>query len=80
MKSHLSHREIEVLDLISRGLTTKEIASNLFISGHTVISHRKNLMTKMNAPNTAGLVRRAFEYGIIQLNLITSKDIKYLHQ
>ena len=68
----LSKREIQVLDLISHGLTTKEIASSLYISNHTVISHRKNLMMKMNVPNTAGMVRRAFENGILSLSLTSS--------
>ena len=65
----LSSREVEVLDKISLGLTTKEIANSLFLSTHTVDTHRKHLLVKMDVRNTAGLVRRAFETGILQLNV-----------
>ncbi len=73
----LSNRELEVLDKISLGLTTKEIASTLFVSYHTVVSHRQNLMEKLNVRNTAGLVRRAFETGYLQLP-IQSKQFQQL--
>ena len=56
-----SKRERQVLHLIADELTTKEIASTLFISYETVQTHRKNLLIKLNAKNTAGLMRRAFE-------------------
>lgn len=65
---HLSVREREVLDQISFGLTTKEIASNLYLSDHTIITHRKNLLIKMSVRNTAGLIRRAFEVGYLRLS------------
>ena len=64
----LSSRETEILLLISEEHTMKEIAALLFISQHTVISHRKNLLAKMAARNTAGLIRRAFEAGMLQPN------------
>lgn len=64
----ISPREFEILDLISLGYTTPEIASNLLLSKHTVITHRKNLLHKMKAKNSAGLVRRAFESGILPLS------------
>jgi len=53
--------------MVSMEHTTKEIADALYISTHTVISHRKNLMIKLDVKNTAGLVRRGFEYGLLQL-------------
>lgn len=65
----ISHREREVLKLISYELTAKEIASRLYLSDHTVISHRKNLMRKLEAKNTAGLVRKGFEQGILRLQM-----------
>lgn len=68
-RERISEREKEVLDLISAELTMKEIAHRLFISQHTVISHRKNLMDKMEARNTAGLIRRGFECGYLQLSM-----------
>lgn len=63
----ISPREKEVLHLIAYECTAKEIAAKLFISNHTAISHRQNLMEKLKVRNTAGLVRRAFELGLIAL-------------
>ncbi len=57
----LSKREIEVLGEIVNELTTKEIATKLFISQHTVESHRKNMLSKLGVRNTAGLVKYAIE-------------------
>ncbi|HRO08678.1 MAG TPA: response regulator transcription factor [Saprospiraceae bacterium] len=57
----LSRREKEVLKLITREFTTQEIADNLFISLKTVESHRASLLSKLNARNSAGLVRIAME-------------------
>ena len=63
----ITPREKEVLHLIAYENTAKEIAQKLFISNHTAISHRQNLMEKLSARNTAGLIRRAFELGLIEL-------------
>ena len=65
MRNLLSLRETQVLKLIAFEYSTNEIADQLFISPHTVISHRRQLLTKMSARNTAGLVRRAFEERIL---------------
>jgi DNA-binding NarL/FixJ family response regulator len=62
---HLSKREIEVLKLIVQEYTTQEIADKLFISNHTVETHRKNLLDKLNARNIAGLVKYAIQNQII---------------
>jgi len=61
----LTRREIEVLKLIAEGLTNQEIADRLFVSASTVDSHRKNLISKLQAKNTAALVRTALENKII---------------
>lgn len=61
----LSIREKQVLDLISNGKTTREIARQLFISFHTVQQHRTNILRKMGAVNTAQLVRIGFERRLI---------------
>jgi len=53
---NLSVREIEVLGLIMLGYTNKDIAEKLFISFETVRSHRKNILLKTGAKNTASLV------------------------
>lgn len=65
MTQPLSQREKEVLRLIAYENTSKDIARELFISNHTAITHRKNLIEKLGVKNTAGLVRRAFELGIL---------------
>lgn len=62
----LTQREKEVLQLISDEFTSQEIAAKLFISPHTVENHRISLMGKLNAKNTAGLVRKAIEFGLIE--------------
>jgi len=61
----LSEREIEVIRLISDGSTNKEIADQLFLSTHTVNTHRKNIMNKLGIKNTAGIVIYAFREKII---------------
>jgi len=64
----ISKREKEVLELIVKEHTTQEIAGLLFISLKTVESHRSNLLAKMNARNTAGLVRIAMEHKLIDIS------------
>ncbi len=66
--SKVSHREHEVLELIAHEYTYKEIAHKLYISTHTVLSHRKNLYGRLGVKNTAGLIRSTFEKGILQLS------------
>ena len=58
-------KEKEVLSLISMGLTTKEIAGKLNISHHTVETHRKNLLRKCEAKNSAQLVQLALANQIL---------------
>jgi len=57
----LTDRELEVLRLIGKEFSSQEIADKLFISFHTVESHRANLMSKAGVKNTAGLIRWATE-------------------
>ena len=66
----LSTREIEVLTLIVRGLTNKEIADRLCISTTTVISHRKNIMEKLNVRSVSGLTIYAVMNGYIEADRI----------
>lgn len=65
----ISIREKQILDLIAREYTIKEIALLLYISTETVKSHRKNLLLKLNVKNTAGMIRRAFELQLLQLQI-----------
>ncbi len=66
--SLVSKREIEVLHLISEGLSSHQIALQLYIGIETVKSHRRNLLSKMNATNSASLVRSAFESGLLKIS------------
>lgn len=66
--ARLTSRELEVLTLLSEEYSTKEIASKLNLSNSTIESHRRNLLIKMQVRNVAGLIRRAFELGILKLN------------
>lgn len=55
----LSDREIEIITLIAEGLTNAAISEKLFLSKHTVNTHRKNIMAKLGVKNTAGIVMYA---------------------
>lgn len=63
----LTKRELEVLKLVSEEYTSQEIADALFISLHTVETHRKNLMGKLDVKNTVGLARYAIQHGLVVL-------------
>ena len=63
--TELSSREKEILVLIAHEYNTAEIAEKTFISLNTVNTHRKNLLSKLNAKNTAGLVKYAVENGLV---------------
>jgi DNA-binding NarL/FixJ family response regulator len=61
----LTNSELEIVRLISEGLTTKEIASRKFISFHTVISHRKNIFRKLGVTSVSELIMLAIKSGWI---------------
>lgn len=65
MMPSLSRREKEILRLIIEEYTTAEIAEKLFISFGTVETHRRNMLSKLGARNTAGLVAAAYQYNIL---------------
>lgn len=62
----LTRREKEILHEAARGLTTAQMAESLFISPHTVESHRKNLIEKFGVKSIASVIKLALEYGIIR--------------
>lgn len=62
----LSQREREVLRLIAEGISSKEIAEKLHLSPGTVETHRKNLLRKLNARNSAELIRMAITEGLLE--------------
>lgn len=61
----LSKREKEVLKLIAEEHTTQEIADKLFLSKHTIESYRKNLISKLEVRNLAGLTKYAIKLGLL---------------
>jgi DNA-binding CsgD family transcriptional regulator len=65
MSVNISQRESEILEMIGEGQIAKEIASKLNISPNTVISHRKNLISKFIVRNTAQLIKKASQMMLI---------------
>ncbi|RLL42655.1 DNA-binding response regulator [Oceanobacillus piezotolerans] len=61
----LSSRELEVLQLVAKGLSNREISETLFISEHTVKSHLKNILSKLHLENRVQLTNYAFQQGLI---------------
>lgn len=61
----LSDRELEIIKMIAEGYTNAQIAALLYISNHTVNTHRKNIMKKLGINNTAGLVMLAVKSGLV---------------
>ena len=70
----LSQREKEIIGCVVRGMTNKEIAEKLFISVHTVITHRRNITRKLQIHSAAGLtiyaiVNKLVELGEVKMDL-----------
>lgn len=65
---NISEREMEIIRLIAEGYSNKEVADKLFLSTHTVTTHRKNIMNKLGLNNTAGLVLFAVRENLISPN------------
>jgi two-component system, NarL family, response regulator NreC len=61
----LSNKETEVLGLLSKGLTTNEIAEKLYVSSRTIETHRANILKKLEVKNTAELIKKASEMNLI---------------
>jgi DNA-binding NarL/FixJ family response regulator len=61
----LSNKETEVLGLLSKGLTTNEIAAKLYVSSRTIETHRGNILKKLEVKNTAELIKKATEMNMI---------------
>lgn len=64
----ISDREREIIILIAEGLTNAEIAERLFLSNHTINTHRKNILSKLGVKNTAGIVLYAVKANLVQPN------------
>ncbi len=65
LNANLSTREMEVLDCLSQGMTSSEIASHLFISENTVKTHVRHILDKLEAANRAEAVSKAIQLGLI---------------
>jgi two-component system, NarL family, nitrate/nitrite response regulator NarL len=65
----LSQREIEILQLLYQGLSSKKIGAKLFISSRTVDDYRQQLMLKSNTHNVTGLIRFGLQNGLITVEL-----------
>jgi len=64
--SSLSSREMEVLECLSQGMTTFQIANQLFISENTVKTHVRHILEKLNAANRVEAVNKAYQLGILK--------------
>jgi DNA-binding NarL/FixJ family response regulator len=64
----LTERETEIIKLIAEGLTNIQIADSLFLSTHTINTHRKNIMGKLGVRNTAGIVMYAVKTELVHPN------------
>jgi DNA-binding NarL/FixJ family response regulator len=64
-KYNLTHRELEILKLISQGHSSQQIANKLFISVFTVDTHRKNMIQKLNVDKKNGLLNFALKHNLI---------------
>ena len=73
--AELTKREIEVLQLLTKGYSNKEIADQLFVSTHTVISHRKNISEKTGIKSASGLTMYAILKKIIDVSDINQDDL-----
>ena len=58
-KYKLTKREVEIIRMVSREMSTKQIAAKLFLSDLTINTHRRNIMRKLNTKNVAGLINFA---------------------
>lgn len=64
----LSEREIQIIKMIAEGLTNAQIAEDLFLSNHTINTHRKNILSKLGIKNTAGIVMYAVKMNLVSPN------------
>ena len=75
-KKDLSVREKEIITLVVKGMTNKEIANELCLSIHTVITHRRNISTKLQIHSSAGLTIYAITNKLVDINEVRDSDLK----
>ncbi|MBA4241916.1 MAG: hypothetical protein C0448_14415 [Sphingobacteriaceae bacterium] len=66
----LSEREKQIMLFIVKGYKSQQIADNLYLSKRTIDNHRNNIITKLDVKNTTGLIKYAFQNGILNDNVI----------
>lgn len=76
IRSELSGREKEIIVLVVKGMTNKEIANELHLSIHTVITHRRNVSNKLQIHSSAGLTIYAIINKLVDINEVRDSDIK----
>ena len=62
---NLTEREIEVLQMVSFGASTRQIAKKLFLSSHTITNHRKNMLQRSGCGNLSELIRVAINENLL---------------
>jgi len=66
LEIEMTEREKDIIRLISDGLSTSEIGEKLYVSAHTVNSHRKHILSKLHVKNSAGVIRFGIQTGIVK--------------
>ena len=69
----LSDRELQIIQFIAEGYTNSQIAAIIYLSNHTVNTHRKNIMKKLGVNNTAGIVMYAVKEQMVTPNQFSFK-------
>ena len=67
IKNRITKRELQILDLLSRGMSSNEIAAELFISHNTGDFHRRQLLKKTDSKNIADLIGNAYRLSILPM-------------
>ena len=72
----LSERELQIIQFIAEGYTNSQIAAIVYLSNHTINTHRKNIMKKLGVNNTAGIVMYAVKTEMVSPNQCSFKKSK----
>ena len=76
LSTKLSPRETTIVRMVSMGLTNRQIAEKLFLSAHTVMTHRKNISSKLGIKSVSGLTIYAIVNNIITIEEVSSLPAK----
>ena len=71
----LSERELQIIQFIAEGYTNSQIAAIVYLSNHTINTHRKNIMKKLGVNNTAGIVMYAVKTEMVSPNQFCFKQV-----